>query len=134
MADDEEKTKNVKRKTSEEKKEEGSDKNKEKGSDKGREEKKEKSEKPEPVKKDSDPGSSQNKLFVVLVVLAIVFVSFYAVFVYMQAGDDGNGNGPKENELPIAEAGDNIEINTLEPYLFSGTASHDPDGEIVSYS
>jgi hypothetical protein len=101
------------------------------------------SEKPEPktrktskeekVKKDTgkrapDAESMKNKLFAIIVVIAVIGVSFYAIILYQQGADEDNGGGEGGNKLPIVEAGDDIEIMTLEPHQFTGTTNNRSDG------
>jgi PKD repeat protein len=67
----------------------------------------------------------------------VVGVHYYFIEVYQQDGDIAVSAPFWTSDLlrpPIADAGEDIEVNTNEPVYFDGSGSYDyADGEIVSY-
>lgn len=83
--------------------------------------------KPEPSEPKSRKGGA------VAVVLILILGSF-AVLFYNQFVDKEEGEGNDiPNGLPLADAGGDRNVKTLDPLLFDGGRSRDPDGTIVSY-
>lgn len=71
----------------------------------------------------------------VIIVVLLVLTSVLAYYFYFMSDDDED-DGPDVTikEVPIASAGGNRVVKSLDPVKFSGGSSYDPDGGELSYN